>query len=384
MVRINTREEVTRQVDENMLKAMHLIKMRRGVVHVADLAEEFGMAITTAYSAVGRLCNSGYIQPLEAHRGGRNSNKQPIAFTPEGAELAKKIADRHQMIMGWLIKLGIPAEEADREACHMEHGITDTTIEAIRNHVEQMTKRFGMNACNACHKISLEEKAQIAALIEVNREKYSPTLREKLEIVIEQAGGLEGIERKTALVNRAGGADNLAFLLDVVEALGGSEYLHKEKDELLALKRQIELRGGAQALERSFSLIDEVGGVDRIKRTQAERKALEEKAEVLRAENETLLRKAGDLRNENADFSNKIEALQAELCSRKKEWEESAKQLDEARKELEMLRETVEGLEGPATIRRIKTTAKEFGSVGKMLSFVKQTRRLWTKFWLEE
>lgn len=145
MSKINIRAEATRQADENMLKVIRLLHLQKGYAHVSDLADELGMNLATTYSSVTKLAEKGYLLPLE-RRGGRKSNKQSITFSPKGVALAKKILERHDTIQAWLIRLGVSPNEADEEACHIEHAITDTTMDIIKSHVAMASSYLGTDA----------------------------------------------------------------------------------------------------------------------------------------------------------------------------------------------------------------------------------------------
>lgn len=99
----NARMDVSKQADENCLKAILMIHIEKGWAYVSDLAEALGVALTTAYYAAYRLADAGYIYPLE-RRGGRKSNKQTLFLTSEGEKLAGQILEKHQRIQraGWI------------------------------------------------------------------------------------------------------------------------------------------------------------------------------------------------------------------------------------------------------------------------------------------
>ncbi len=53
-----------------------------------------------------------------------------ITLTPEGYQYGCSILERHRLLFNFLSKaLGIPEEQADKEACLMEHAISDESFE---------------------------------------------------------------------------------------------------------------------------------------------------------------------------------------------------------------------------------------------------------------
>lgn len=267
MAKGNVRADAARQADENYLKTILLLQIKKGHAFVSELAEELEMNITTTYSAVNRLAEQGYIQPLE-RRGGRKSNKQSLVFTAEGEALAKKIMERHQTIHGWLIRLGIPEAEADEEACHMEHGLTENTMSIIRRHVE-MAAQFEAHGASAP-----EVMRKLARHMKEDGEPGGMTISEKLHGTVERLGGMEGIERKGALVTRAGGEERLEAVLNLMDSVGGFETVSGEREEYLALQEFAAQHGGTEAIRKKLELLDELGGPETAKRLKSAAEAL--------------------------------------------------------------------------------------------------------------
>lgn len=315
MNRFNQRAEAARQADENLLKAMLLLHLQRGNVYVSDLAAELDMNLSTAYSVVGKLAENGYIHPLEAKRGGRRSNKQALFFTPEGEALAQKILERHQIIQGWLIRLGVPVEET----CHIEQGITDNTVALIQGHVQMATTMLGRAAC------APEIMEEMRTRMGQGQENLGLTASEKMRHTIERLGGIAGIERMSSLVARAGGEARLRGLLNAVESLGGVEQLIREKEELLELQDLARSRGGSGGLKKTLQTVDQCGGAEKIGRLSA------------------LEKKAGGM-----------ERLEAAL-------------------------ETEKRLGGGDTVKKRLSASRRFGSVKNMLELLEQERKLWIR-----
>ena len=62
-------------------------------------------------------------------------DKKHIILTDAGLKKAIEIYQRHQIITAFWIKLGVSAETASKDACRMEHDITDETFLAIKKFV---------------------------------------------------------------------------------------------------------------------------------------------------------------------------------------------------------------------------------------------------------
>lgn len=46
------------------------------------------------------------------------------------------IYERHQFLSQWLIRLGVPSEIANQDACKIEHVISKESFDAIKKHVK--------------------------------------------------------------------------------------------------------------------------------------------------------------------------------------------------------------------------------------------------------
>lgn len=58
-----------------------------------------------------------------------------IRLTDEGLSIAISMYERHMLISEWLISLGVSRDIAIRDACKMEHSISDESFAAIKRHI---------------------------------------------------------------------------------------------------------------------------------------------------------------------------------------------------------------------------------------------------------
>jgi Mn-dependent DtxR family transcriptional regulator len=61
-----------------------------------------------------------------------------ITLTDSGKTVAEKIFERHTMLSGILMRLGVSPETAADDACRIEHAISDESFEAIKRHIQIM------------------------------------------------------------------------------------------------------------------------------------------------------------------------------------------------------------------------------------------------------
>lgn len=98
-------------------------------VRITDLAAKLRVAKASATQAVSNLAN---LRLVKQERYG------PVELTPRGKELASRILKKHRTIRRFLIEvLDIPPEVAEKDACSMEHGVSQQTMEKLAKFLEE-------------------------------------------------------------------------------------------------------------------------------------------------------------------------------------------------------------------------------------------------------
>ncbi len=98
-------------------------------IHAVDLASSFGYSKASISIALHKLEEKGYVAL---------GLKNQLYLTPAGYDIAKSVYDKHQTISSWLMSIGVSKETALKDACRMEHFISDETYEALK---KQVTKK---------------------------------------------------------------------------------------------------------------------------------------------------------------------------------------------------------------------------------------------------
>ena len=112
---------------EMYLETRYILSQKSSDVRSIDVGEYMGFSKPSVSRAVGILKSNGY---LEMDGDGY------LTLTQTGLAIAKKIYDRHTTLSDFLIRLGVDKETAARDACKMEHDISDETFEALKRHSE--------------------------------------------------------------------------------------------------------------------------------------------------------------------------------------------------------------------------------------------------------
>ena len=114
---------------EMYLETIYVLNKANAHVRSVDISEHMGYSKPSVSRAVHLLKEKGYIVI---------DGDGFITLTEEGRLLAEKIFERHTVISGMLMRLGVDPETAAEDACRMEHAISDVTFEAIKRHMENM------------------------------------------------------------------------------------------------------------------------------------------------------------------------------------------------------------------------------------------------------
>ncbi len=116
---------------EDYLEAMLILQKKNGEVRSVDVARHLGITKPSVTYTTKRLKEKGYITM---------DKDNYITITESGLAIAEKIFARHQTLTNLFIRLGVPAEIAEEDACKIEHDISHETFEALCRHLETYTK----------------------------------------------------------------------------------------------------------------------------------------------------------------------------------------------------------------------------------------------------
>ncbi|MEN6343629.1 MAG: iron dependent repressor, metal binding and dimerization domain protein [Methanospirillum sp.] len=78
---------------------------------------------------------AGAVEAAEAHGRLERGMNGRLRLSREGQRVARTIARRHRTLACFFEELGMAREAADREACTLEHGVSDEAIERLADHL---------------------------------------------------------------------------------------------------------------------------------------------------------------------------------------------------------------------------------------------------------
>ena len=113
---------------EDYLEAILVLGTKLPVVRPVDVSNELGYKKSSVSIAMKNLREKKYITMTDAGY---------IYLTEEGKKIAESVYERHQFFTNILQELGVSKEIASKDACRIEHVISQESFEAIKNHFKK-------------------------------------------------------------------------------------------------------------------------------------------------------------------------------------------------------------------------------------------------------
>lgn len=113
---------------EDYLEAIYTCVLEGRPAQVSDVANQLNVKMPSVVKAIRELKRLGLAT---------QAPYAPIELTGKGIRVAKNVLGRHTLIRSFLVKLGVSARNADRDACLMEHILSAETLDKIRSYTEK-------------------------------------------------------------------------------------------------------------------------------------------------------------------------------------------------------------------------------------------------------
>lgn len=113
---------------EDYLEAVLILQKKQGMVRSVDLARYMGFSKPSISHAVGVLKNGGFLTV---------DGDGFLHLTDIGREVAEKVYERHLFFTKQLVAAGVDLETAEQEACRMEHAISDTSFQKLKEKIQK-------------------------------------------------------------------------------------------------------------------------------------------------------------------------------------------------------------------------------------------------------
>lgn len=118
---------------ENYLETILILQNKNGSVRSIDIARELNFSKPSVSHAVGLLKESKYIEM---------DSKGYISLTDMGRKKAEGIYERHQVLTKFFLQIAKVCEEvAEKDACRVEHIISEETFQGIKKFLEKFNSQ---------------------------------------------------------------------------------------------------------------------------------------------------------------------------------------------------------------------------------------------------
>ena len=109
---------------EDYLEAMLVLQKEKGIVRSVDVARYMEVSKPSVCHAVATLRDGGFLTMDEDYS---------LHLTNVGREVAEQIYEKHLFFTDRLIEAGVDPETAERDACRIEHVISQESFEHLRD-----------------------------------------------------------------------------------------------------------------------------------------------------------------------------------------------------------------------------------------------------------
>jgi Mn-dependent DtxR family transcriptional regulator len=113
---------------EDYLETILMLKERKGNVRSIDIANEMSFTKPSVSYAMKQFRENGYITVDEDGF---------IHLTKNGEEIAKRVYERHLVLTQLLLFLGVSKDNAKKDACKIEHDLSEETFDRIKDHLKK-------------------------------------------------------------------------------------------------------------------------------------------------------------------------------------------------------------------------------------------------------
>ena len=111
---------------EDYLEAVLILQRERGAVRSVDVARHLGVSKPSVCRAVATLRDGGFLTM---------DSDFTLRLTDVGQEIAEKTYEKHRFFASWLIASGVDEKTAERDACRMEHAISESSFQCLKKNL---------------------------------------------------------------------------------------------------------------------------------------------------------------------------------------------------------------------------------------------------------
>jgi DtxR family manganese transport transcriptional regulator len=118
-----TRDDHARELAEDYVELIDDLIMETGEARAVDIATRLGVTHVTVTNTIARLKRAGLVtsEPYRA-----------VFLTEKGKRIATESRNRHELVLEFLLAVGVPPEDAEIDAEGIEHHLSPNTLNAIK------------------------------------------------------------------------------------------------------------------------------------------------------------------------------------------------------------------------------------------------------------
>ena len=108
---------------EDYLEAVLILQKQKGTVRSVDVARHLEVTKPSVCNAVATLRDGGFLTMDE---------DDSLHLTDVGREVAEQTYEKHRFFTDRLIEAGVDPDTAERDACRIEHVISDESFRCVK------------------------------------------------------------------------------------------------------------------------------------------------------------------------------------------------------------------------------------------------------------
>ncbi|MEE9150925.1 MAG: metal-dependent transcriptional regulator [Thermoplasmata archaeon] len=112
---------------EEYIEVVYALQKKHDYVHTNDLASTLGVSPPSATEMVQKLADEGLVNYKPYHG---------VTLTKDGEKMAKDLTKKHNTLAEFLEIIGVEREDAEIDACQIEHHVSSQTMKQLNKFVE--------------------------------------------------------------------------------------------------------------------------------------------------------------------------------------------------------------------------------------------------------
>jgi len=141
---------------EEYLETIYRLKEKGKTAKTGEVAKELGISAPSVSEMFDKLAKAGLIT-YDHYKG--------ASITKKGEEIGKSVLRKHRLIEKLLMFLGVNGSRVHREACELEHVVSNDVENAIRRKLSSDTHWIGRRNTVRLTEMRDEEKGRIAFIM---------------------------------------------------------------------------------------------------------------------------------------------------------------------------------------------------------------------------